>query len=109
MVGKEFVGAADAFLTNDLPWLRLLPVIIIGVDVQYRSDSQVGSSPDERFLARVRSGNTAEGWHATVRSVPPSSPGRVSAPSADPSIGPDEQGPRIVRAPLRNGQSAPTA
>ena len=46
VVGKEYVGAVGAFLTNDFAAVRARGrLVIIGADVQYRPDAQVGSGP----------------------------------------------------------------
>ena len=46
VVGKEYVRAMVAFLTNDFAAVRARGrLVIIGADVQYRPDTQDGSGP----------------------------------------------------------------
>ena len=75
VVGKEYVGAMVAFLTNDLAEVRARGrLVIIRADVQYRPDTR----DEQQFATILRRAPSAfcraiaaEAWHATVRSVPP--------------------------------------
>jgi hypothetical protein len=75
VVGKEYVRAMVAFLTNDFAVVRARGrLFIIGADVQYRPDTQ-----DRQRSATIRRqalyafwrATAAEPWHPTVRSVAP--------------------------------------
>ena len=70
-MGKEFVRATVAFLTNDLPLFEPVACRASSGGRSVPADSQDGSGSrlsDDGL--RVLSRNAAEGWHATVRSVP---------------------------------------
>jgi hypothetical protein len=71
-VGKEYVGAMVAFLTNDVAAIRARGrPVIIGADVHSRPDTHDGSGPrisNDGLPARSVALTAADTSHATVRS-----------------------------------------